>query len=33
MFIGNSIGGGLLGVALMLTGASAWAFDNANYPT
>jgi hypothetical protein len=31
MLIGNSIGG-VLGVALMLTCASAWAFDDANYP-
>jgi hypothetical protein len=32
MLIGNSIGGGVLGVALMLTCTSAWAFDDANYP-
>jgi hypothetical protein len=32
MLIGNSIGGGVLGVVLMLTCASAWAFDDANYP-
>jgi hypothetical protein len=32
MSIGNSIGGGLLGAALMLMYGGAWAFDDANYP-
>src|SRR5262250_3252989 len=32
MSIGNSIGGGLLGAALMLISSGAWAFDDTNYP-
>jgi len=32
MSIGNAIGGGLLGAALILVSGGAWAFDDANYP-
>ena len=32
MSIANSIGGGLLGAALILVPGGAWAFDDANYP-